>query len=133
LPAADLVEAFALLADFDAVAFVAAEPDFLLLLLPKTWSQFCQNFGVVPVRTIGPLMVVLSLEKNVPSKCRRDCLQTGRALSSARGADEFVQPPVAPHFGPRFDADLRTGEPPAMSVHLSTRANIRVDANTIGR
>jgi hypothetical protein len=27
-------------------------------LLPNTFSQFCQNFGVVPVRTIGPPTVV---------------------------------------------------------------------------
>jgi hypothetical protein len=60
LPAADLVEAFfALLADFVAVVFVPLVADFLPPL-PKAWSQFCQNFGVVPVRTIGPLIVAYS-------------------------------------------------------------------------
>jgi hypothetical protein len=63
-----LVEAFfALLADLVAAACVPLEADFLRLLPPKTWSQFCQNFGVVPVRTIGPLIVVCSW-KNVQSK-----------------------------------------------------------------
>jgi hypothetical protein len=41
--------------DFAKVALAAPDPDFLL---PNTLSQFCQNFGVVPVRTMGPLTVV---------------------------------------------------------------------------
>jgi hypothetical protein len=58
LPAADLVEDFfMLLVGFAAEDFVSPEVDFFLPL-PNTWSQFCQNLGVVPVRTIGPLIVV---------------------------------------------------------------------------
>lgn len=49
-----LADAFGDLGDFADVALAAPDPDFLL---PNTFSQFCQNFGVVPVRTIGPLIV----------------------------------------------------------------------------
>ncbi len=52
----DLVEAFfALLAEFAEDDFASPELDFVPFLLPNTWSQFCQNLGVVPVRTMGPL------------------------------------------------------------------------------
>ena len=60
----------AFLADFfaaffgAAAAFVAfflaafgAVDEVLFFFPPKTWSQFFQNSGVVPVRTIGPLML----------------------------------------------------------------------------
>jgi hypothetical protein len=50
-----LADAFGDLGDFAEVALAAPAPDFLL---PNTFSQFCQNFGVVPVRTIGPPTVV---------------------------------------------------------------------------
>ncbi|WP_197440516.1 hypothetical protein [Polystyrenella longa] len=48
-----------------AVAFFLLFEDFLLepslaVSSPKTLSQFFQNLGVVPVRTMGPLMVLFS-------------------------------------------------------------------------
>jgi hypothetical protein len=51
--AGPFVDAFLAFGDFVAAALAAPEPDFLF---PNTLSQFCQNLGVVPVRTIGPPM-----------------------------------------------------------------------------
>jgi hypothetical protein len=45
--------------DFVFLATVGFAGDFFA---PKALSQFAQNFGLVPVLTIGPLMVVLLLE-----------------------------------------------------------------------
>jgi hypothetical protein len=53
--AATFVDAFlAAFGDLAGAGFDPFAPDFLL---PNTLSQFCQNFGVVPVRTIGPLII----------------------------------------------------------------------------
>ena len=55
---ADFFAAFleATAASFFAVAFVALLPAVAVFLSPNARSQFFQNSGVVPVRTIGPLI-----------------------------------------------------------------------------